>query len=190
MRLWSIALVLLGLSAAPASAYQPGDNISGQPEIVQALNDASGYWHGAKAPCPAGITVRVVEHLPGTVVAEATDCAISIGIDFYSPLPDRGRYCALFAHEYGHLLGHEHEAYPDDAEGIMANPAMPRYCFNLAHPPQPKTQMPAACRWPAWARVTTNIRRLYAAGKATAARAEFLRWRKQHPRQRVLPCAS
>jgi hypothetical protein len=173
--------MLLMVGGAHAAAV--GDDISANPEVVQALADARAYWHDAQPDCPS-IRVTVVAESDPDVMAGATTCAISVNVAWVDSAPDRTRYCALFTHEYGHLLGYGHEAYPQDVDKVMVTRGTPSYCrtFNA------RRTVSKVCRWPRWARATPKVRRLYAAGRKRAARQAYLTWRKRHPHAKLHDC--
>jgi hypothetical protein len=177
------ALFVLTIAPSPpdARAYDVGQDVTGRPEVVQALADARAYW-GDRVACPGGVAVDVADLAGASEAATALHCRISVGIGWLNAGPDRTRFCALFAHEYGHLLGYGHEAHPEDTDGIMVTPVTPRYCRTFNALPM---RLPAACRWPAWARTTPQIRRLYADGKLVKARATFRAWRTKHPKAKL-----
>jgi hypothetical protein len=178
-----VAAALALATAATAHAFVAGDDISAQPEVVQALTDARTYWHDAQPGCPA-ITVTVVEEPDPDVMAATTTCTIAVNVAWLDAAPDRTRFCALFAHEYGHLLGHGHEPSPQDVDKVMVTRGTPAYCrtFNA------RETIPKVCRWPRWARATPKVRRLYADGRKRAARRTYLEWRKHHPRAKLRDC--
>lgn len=183
----AICAVVVALTVAPrASAFEVGDDLTGLPQIDQAFSDARGYWQGRQPTCPTGIRVTVADLAGEGEAGQATDCALALDLTWLNSSPDRTQYCALFSHEYGHLLGYGHEDRAEDVDKVMSQRVTPRYCRTFG---EFLPKLPRPCSWPTWARATPTVRTLYAAGRRHAALVAFRSWRKRHPKARLPgPC--
>lgn len=119
-----LAVLIIALSASPAQAAPVSD-----PQISQWVEVARGFW-GASPDCPGGITISSAEVNPNPqvwAVATLFGCEITLDPSFY-PRPTNigvdwwnAVMCHVVTHEYGHLLGHNHET-----TGIMMPEIDPR----------------------------------------------------------------
>lgn len=73
---------------------------------------AEQIWN-AKVNCPNGITMLTMTPGSARTGAAATlnGCRIWVSVDNIARNPSFFARCVLVAHEYGHLLGHEHEGH-------------------------------------------------------------------------------
>lgn len=101
MRLLAGALVGLALIASSASAAVPAAWVD------ESVSVARAYWGGALPPCGQP-TVNLAWSDGGLHGGMADAPVCLIGIDSTRLTFTRRDFCALIAHEWGHLLGYAH----------------------------------------------------------------------------------
>lgn len=110
--------------------------------IDQGFAAAVAYW-GRSPACPIavlGMSIRLVgvgEPTNATAVASAElgGCRMWFDRDRLATASSRA-VCNTTVHEFGHALGYEHAAYPDDPAGVMLGGPAPQ-CGS--EPPGPVT---------------------------------------------------
>ena len=109
----AIALAL----AAPAQA--------GWPRAERAKAVAVNYWGQTPAQCPHVYAMRADTLMNPGAAAEADHNACSIyflrGWWALSPRASFARFCSVYVHEWGHLLGYQHT----DEPGVMNGDHVP-----------------------------------------------------------------
>jgi hypothetical protein len=114
----SCALALL----APATAAADHGPVVNDPTFMQYMRIAAEYW-GQTPSCegPDGTTIpphAVMADDPNPQVAawaEVPGCRIWLDASHW-PAPPGEQHCNLIAHEWGHLLGHQHS---EDSHNLM-----------------------------------------------------------------------
>ena len=113
-------LAIAGLLTATAAAGPSARFTATSPTIAQAEQVARAYW-GAD-PCHGSVTVRWVRQAPDINALSTwasptadpygdpqanSDCAIDL-----NPVAafDWPKFCTVVVHEFGHLLGHDHDS--------------------------------------------------------------------------------
>lgn len=118
-----LALIAAMLVAPAARADSPGDPaVVLEADIAYGLDRAAAYWGGAPA-CQDGVQIVYAPAIVGNsgLVAETfrdrPSCRIFRG-DSFTQNMGRLERCKNLAHEWGHLLGHDHSP-AGDPDNIM-----------------------------------------------------------------------
>ena len=108
------ALILALALLAPATADDRW------PRVERAKAVAINYW-GQPAQCPHVWAMRADTLTNPGAAAEAGGCSIYFlrGWWALSPRASFARFCSVYLHEWGHLLGQSHS---DDPESVMHSP--------------------------------------------------------------------
>jgi hypothetical protein len=136
------ALALVAPSAARADHGQVVDD----PTLLQYLQVAREHWGGQEPRCPGPNGQSIAPHAvmaddPDPAVgawAEVPGCRIWLDATHWPAAPSEP-HCNLIAHEWGHLLGHEHS--PDSTSLMWAswinNVVLGCQAFRVQPPPPP-----------------------------------------------------
>jgi hypothetical protein len=119
LRLATVLVCAFALLAAPARADHGATVVD--PTLARYMQIAASYWGGPEPVCtePDGHVIHphaVMANDPTpnrAAWAEVGGCRIWLDSDYWSSTPNE-QYCNLIAHEWGHLLGHEHSSDPKD----------------------------------------------------------------------------
>ena len=148
LRLATLIVCAFALLAAPARADH-GATVN-DPVLERYMAIAQDYWGAPEPVCTLqdGEVIHphaILANDPRPDVAawaEVGGCRMWLDTDFW-PAPPSELYCNLIAHEWGHLLGHQHST---DSADLMwpdwTNEVVPG-CKVFSAPPRPAAPAPA-----------------------------------------------
>jgi hypothetical protein len=119
LRLATLLVCAFALLAVPARADHGATVVD--PTLARYMEIAASYWGGPEPVCTAPDGQVIHPHAvmandptPNRAAwAEVRGCRIWLDTDYWSSTPNE-QYCNLIAHEWGHLLGHEHSSNQND----------------------------------------------------------------------------
>jgi hypothetical protein len=149
MRLRTTLLAAAGvlLLLAPAAAHADHGQTVDDPVLAQYMQIAASQWGGQVPHCSGRNGETIAPHAvmaddPDPDVgawAELPGCRMWLDSSQWKlPIQPREAHCNLIAHEWGHLVGHDHSDDPDDLMSSSFVPNVVLGCANFKPAPVSK----------------------------------------------------